>query len=72
MRIEQLDDGQLDLLVAFGVTDEPSTEPPTAWEGLEWLVTLPETTLADGRLSWVSGETTQVVEALSLLSLIHI
>jgi hypothetical protein len=66
LRMEQQLDGQIDLLIAFGVTDEPSTEPPSAWSGLGWLITLEDAALTDGRVTWVSGETEQVVEDVSL------
>ncbi len=66
VRIEQVEDGQLDLLIAFGVTDEPSTEPPTAWAGLDWLITLDEAKLTGGRVTLVSPESEQVIEDISL------
>lgn len=66
LRMEQQPDGQIDLLIAFGVTDEPSAEPPSAWEGLEWLISLENAVLSDGRFTWVSGDDEQVIEGLSL------
>ena len=66
LRMEQQPDGQIDLLIAFGVTDEPSVEPPSAWEGLDWMVNLEDAVLTDGRFTWVSGDDEQVIEELSL------
>ena len=53
VRVETLPDGQLDWIRALGI--EPSDEPPVAWAGMDFLVTLSALELDRGEVLYVQS-----------------